>query len=583
VRAVTRPVRLDLERDPKLRYVLLFAGLVFAVGIWFRVPNFAGPDEYSRLIQPMKVAGRVAASPGLDSLQAAATDGRALGATLYLYALVLAPIFLVILATGQLGQFVSLGGIESRWVLWHEAPAWFWTSSVLLGRAVSVALGVATVYLVYRLGVRLRDRWTGRVAAVGLAVTFGFVESAHTINEDIPMVFLLLVALLCCLRYVESGDRRTFLLACFTAALAVTFKLTGGSAVVAVGVAYLLHARRVTEPRAALVQPWLLLGGLAVGVGTIAVGFPSVLFGGPDELLVRLTASTTNKTTSTRGVIDGVELALLRGYLAAFGLPLLVGATLGVVATLWDAVTGPDSVDDRLAVVATPVVVTLAVFSQWQFVWVHHLMPTLPPLLLLGALGVQRLDGHWETGVRAGLALLFVTSLAFSGFGTVQLTTDPRDEATDWLRSNADPDDTVLVYENSIADVAAVHGRPVEHYDYQEENATYNSSLVLDRRAYTEWMLGTPERGPAYIQLTGEELNYVTPGHTDREQFPRRAAFIEGLLDGEYNYTVVAQFGERRTEQSVGERLFRAGVEPEPQSRESVVIILARDDIATGE
>jgi len=574
-------VRLDLERDPKLRYVLLFAGLVFAVGIWFRVPNFAGPDEYSRLIQPMKVAGRVAASPGLDSLQAAATDGRALGATLYLYGLVLAPIFLVILATGQLGQFVSLGGIESRWVLWHEAPAWFWTSSVLLGRAVSVALGVATVYLVYRLGVRLRSRWTGRVAAVGLAVTFGFVEAAHTINEDIPMVLLLVVTLLLCLRYVDSGAASTFVLACFTAALAVTFKLTGGSAVVAVGVAYLLRARRVPEPRAALARPRLLLGGLAVGTLAILVGFPKVLFGGPGELLVRVSVSTGNKMTLAGGVPAGIEFWLLRGYLAGFGLPLFAGVILGVLATLRYLAGGADGFDDRLVLVATPVVVTLAVFARWQFVRVHHLLPTMPLLLLVGSLGVERLRQQSETGVRVALTALLVTSLAFSGFGTVQLATDPRDEATDWLRSNTDADDTVVVYENSIADVAAVHGRPVEHYAYRE-NVAYDS-LVGNESAYTEWMLGTPDRRPAYIQLTGEELNYVTPGHPDREQFPRRAAYVEGLLGGEYNYTVVARFGERRTEQSVSERLFRAGVEPEPEAREPVVIILARNDVPASE
>ncbi|PSP85592.1 hypothetical protein BRC96_02360 [Halobacteriales archaeon QS_6_64_34] len=525
----------------------------------------------------MKIAGRFVSEPGFSSLQTAATDGRSLGATVYIYAAVLAPIFVAILITGQLGEFVRLGGIESRWTLWHEAPEWFWTSAILLGRLLSVLLGVVCLYLLYRLGVKLRDRWTGRAAAVGLAVTFGFVESARLINEDIPMLVLLLLTILLCLRYVESGEELTFFAACFTAGLAVAFKLTGGSAVVTIGVAYLLRARRTETARAALARPKLLLGGLAVGVVTITVGFPSVLFGGPGELLTRITHTSGQKTTLPGGVAAGIEFWLLRGYLSAFGLPLVVGVLTGVALTVRQSLSDAEGFDDRLLLVATPVVVTLAVFAQWRYVRVHHLLPTLPPLLLLSALGASHLNRD-SRGVRVALVVLLVTSATFSAVGTVQMATDPRDEGTDWLRTNTEPGDTVEVYENSIADVSAVHGRPLQHYSYRENNATYNSSLVLDERAYTAWMVGMPERQPEYIQLTGGELQYVTPGHPDREQYPRRAAYVQALLRGEYNYTVVAQFGKRGSDRSLTERILWAGVQPEPESRESTVIILARND-----
>jgi len=571
--------RRDLDADPYLRYILLVSAVGFLFGIWFRVPNFAGPDEFSRLIQPMKIAGRFVSEPGFSSLPTAATDGRSLGATVYIYAAVLAPIFVAILITGQLGEFARLGGIESRWTLWHEAPEWFWTSAILLGRLLSVLLGVVCLYLLYRLGVKLRDRWTGRAAAVGLAVTFGFVESARLINEDIPMLVLLLLTILLCLRYVESGEELTFFAACFTAGLAVAFKLTGGSAVVTIGVAYLLRARRTETARAALARPKLLLGGLAVGVVTITVGFPSVLFGGPGELLTRITHTSGQKTTLPGGVAAGIEFWLLRGYLSAFGLPLVVGVLTGVALTVRRCLGEDDGFDDRLLLVATPLVVTLAVFAQWRYVRVHHLLPTIPPLLLLSALGVNYTD-RTNKPMRVALAVLLVTSGAFSAVGTVSMTTYPRDAGTDWLRSNTEPEDTVEVYENSIADVAAVHGRPTQHYSYQEENATYSNSLVLNERAYTEWILNMPDRRPEYIQLTGAELQYVTQGHPDRGQFPQRAAFIEGLLSGAYNYTVVAEFGHRSTNSSPGARLARAGIKPAPESRESVVIILARDDIA---
>ena len=571
-------LRRDIADDQLLKYILVLAFVCFGFGMWVRLPNFMEPDEYSRLIQPMKLAGRFVAEPGLESLQRAATDGRALGATMYLNALVLVPVFLVILVTGNLGQFVSLGGIQSRWTLWQAAPSWFWTGSILLSRAVVVLLAVVAVYLTYRLGVRIRNRWTGRVAAVGLTLSFGFVQSARTINEDIPMIVLLLLTLILCIRYLESGARRTFLLACFTAGLAVAFKLTGGSAVFVVGASYLLRARTAENPRAALADPITLGAGLLVGVATIYIGFPSVLLGGPGELLTRITFSSGEKTAGTGGLASGIEFYILKGYLASFGLPLLLGVLVGVGATLRRLL--PDSTESKnaVALVIVPVVVTLLVFANWQYVRIHHLLPTLPPLLLLGALGLDRLRYRWTSGVRVAVAVLLVTSLLFTAVGDLRMASDPRDGATEWLRTNTDENATVEVYEDSVADVAAVHGRDIQHFDYQEENATYEGDLVLNERAYTEWMVSMPERSPDYIQLTGRELQYTTPWHPSAEQYPERGEYVQGLLNGTYNYTVVARFGDRQPRQSAGEELLSAGIEPTVEKREEIVIILARDN-----
>lgn len=576
-RVFLRPIRRDLDADPWLRYVLLLGFALSVFGIWARVPNFVGPDEYSRLIQPMKVAGQFLGDPGLDSLRAGLTDGRTLGATFYLYALVLAPIFLAVLLTGQLGQFLTLGGLTSRWTLWQKAPAWFWTSSVLLGRAVSVGLGLASVYLVYRIGVRARNRWTGRAAATGLAVTFGFVESAHTVNEDIPMLVFLLLTVLLALQYVDTGDRRPFWLSCLAGGAAIAFKLTGGAAVPVVGAAYVLRSRRVDDWQTALIRPTLLLGGVAIGAATIAVGFPSVLVGGPEQLLTRVSHTTGQKTTLPGGVVAGIEFWLLRGYLSAFGLPLFLGVVGGV------AVAGLSGFDDRvgtdqLLLLAVPVATVLAVFATWRYVRVHHLLPTLPFLLLLAAVGADRVRDKRRRVLRVGLALLLVTSFAYAGVGDIRFTTDPREQATDWLHTNADETATVEVYENSIADVAAVHGRPISYYEYPENNATYDNTLVLNESAYTEWMTEMPDREPAYIQLTSNELQYVTPGHPAAKRYPERGEYIAGLLNGSYDYTVVATFGQREVATSTDERLLRAGTVPEPESRERVVIILARTD-----
>jgi hypothetical protein len=288
--------------------------------------------------------------------------------------------------------------------------------------------------------------------------------------------------------------------------------------------------------------------------------------------------TTGQKTTPSIGIVAGIKFWMLHGYLSAFGLPLFIGTFVGIIVTCWNLFRQTEGFDERAVLAGTPVVVTLIVFSQWQYVRIHHLLPTLPLLLLLATLGIRQLHTKWGSGFQIALAVLFVTSLIYTGAGDIALATDPRDEATDWLQKNAADDKTVEVYENSIADVAAVHDSPVQHYAFPEENATYNDSLVLDERQYTEWMIGMPQRTPQYIQLTSQELRYVTEGHPDAARYPSRQAYIRGLLNGKYNYTVVAKFGSQQTNRSLGERLLRAGIEPSPENREPVVIILAKQN-----
>lgn len=579
LRSLSRPVRHDLNQDIRLRYILLFGAGIASIGLWIHVPNFAGPDEYSRLLQPMKVAGRILADPSLDSIRTAATDGRALGATFYLYAIILVPMFLVVLVTGELGQFMALGGIESRWVLWHEVPAWFWTGSILLGRVVNVLLAVGSLYILYRLGVRIQGRQTGRMAALGLAVTFAFVESARLINEDIPMVFFLLCTILLSLQYIASGDKYRFFLASFTAGLAVAFKISGGSAVIVVGAAYVFRTfRQSRDGQTLIIQPRVLLGGITIGLLTIFFGFPSALFGGPGELWVRLTHTAGQKTTLQGGVPAGIGFWLLRGYLATFGLPLFAGIVIGVITTTYYSIY--NDFDRRIVLITIPVIITLGVFSQWQYVRVHHLLPTIPPLLLIGAVGIKRLQQSQATAVQILVAFIFVTSAVFSGIGTAKQISDPRERGTDWLRENTNSTETIEVYENSIADVAALHGHQLQHYEHQEENATYSSSLVLNETKYTNWMLNMPSRQPEYIQLTESELQYTTRDHPYSEKFPQRSEYISGLLNQEYNYTTVAKFGEKETEVPLSKQLLWSGLDPEPESRSSVVIILKREHSA---
>lgn len=572
-------LREDLDADPYLPYLLALAAVTYGFGVWFRVPNFAEPDEYSRLLQPMKVAGEFAADPGPDAVIRGLTDGRALGATAYLYAVVLLPVFLAVLATGQLGEFVGLGSMESRWTLWHAVPGWFWSSAVILGRLVSLAFGVGCVYLTYRLGVELKDRFAGRLAALSLALSVGFLAQTHMVGEDAPMLFFLLATVLLANRYVRTGRAAPFLTGALTGGLAIAFKLSGGAAVVVLGVAVLLRTARSDED-VAMVQSRLVLAGLTIGAATVYVGIPSALVGGPSELIARVTGQFGAKTGRTGSLEAPLWYWLLRGYAGGLGLPLAVGAAAALVTATARSLRRRERPASLALLLVSGLVVFPLVYSRWSFVRVRHLVPTFPFVLALVGAEVSRLRGperRWPW-LRIALAAVLVSTAAFAGTAQYGYVTEPRDRATAWLAGEADENETVEVYENSIADVAVPHGQATSHYGFQEEQATNVSSLVLNESAFTDWMLGMPERRPAYVQLTDAELKYTDPTSPDSQRYPERRAFVRSLYAGEYNYTVAAEFGRRPTAPTLWIDFRESVTSPQVDGQASYVVIFERTD-----
>lgn len=581
IRGAIGRIRKDLSTDPAVRYILLIAITTCGFGIWFRIPNFAGPDEYSRLIQPIKIAGRVAADPGFGSLQTAVLDGRALGATFYLFGFVLAPMFLIIVLTGQLGEFVALGDITSRWELWHATPEWFWIGSILLGRILTVVFGVGCVYLTYRIGVEFRDRTTGQLAAFLLSVSVGFVAQTHQLGEDIPSLFFILLTLLLAVRYIRQGNQTVFMAGALTGGIAIAFKLSGGVAAVALGIAHIDRARRAEDTPETLLQPGVILGGLAVGLITIYVGIPSILISGPTELIGRISGTIGSKTSKSGGLEASIAYWFLRQYVRGFGGPLFLAVIGGIIGSFGRAVALRKSPSSLTVMFGTIMITYFLVYARWEFVRLRHLVPTFPILLIVLSAEISRWydSGRARRGLQVLLALLVVTSGASIAAAEYKYVSDPRDDATGWLDTNAPENATVEVYENSVADVGVLHGADVSHYPFQENEATNSSSLVLNETAYTEWMHSMPERAPRYVQLTGSELTYVTPVNPASERYPERREFINRLESGKYNYTLVVEFGDRSRPETLQEDMIEMVIDPDLPGRERYVVIYVRDNI----
>ncbi|WP_459194811.1 ArnT family glycosyltransferase [Halosimplex sp. J119] len=552
-----RQVAADLRADPYLPYILAAALLLSSFWIWHRLPNFATRDERWRVVDPIEVLATYLDDPGLGSVSDGVAVWRTYGSAMYLSAIALVPVFVVVLAADALPEFADMGrhiGV-GFWPHWLRTPGWIWRWSVLPVRLANVAMAVGCVYVTYRIGTTMRDRATGRIAASLLTVTWGFLVLAHEGGEDIPSLFFLLLSLYFAVRYVESGADRLFYWGCVFGGISIAFKLSGGVSAVMLGVAHLHRARRSeTGLLAAALRPKFLGIGVLIGVGTVAVGFPSIIFGAPEQFGGRISRAFSAKSNPHGWLVMPSWWWILRGYLNGPGIPLLVGYVGGVVAAFTQLrERSLDAAGIRIALAG--VGTYLLVFSTWRYVRTHHLLPTFALLGLVLAVALVRLRERRPAIGRGVVAFLLVSSAFYAGGGTLAYASQPRDQAVDYLQTHGGANDTIETYTGDPQDAAVPHSERVDH-----------------RPGYG---VGTFEdRCPAYVVLNyHKSLLYLAPDswgkRADVLSDPRTEAFVSDLLaEDTYPYEIAGEYGrEPRFLRGDGrapmwQRLYRIGTRP---------------------
>ncbi|WP_276249775.1 ArnT family glycosyltransferase [Haloarcula rara] len=537
-----RQLYADLRDDPYLGYILLAALVLTGFGFWHRIPIFATWDEHDRVLDALVAYAKIVHDPSIEGIREGLSWGRApFGGTLWVYLLAVLPVVLVALFTGQGDAITAMRDpafIYAHYPVWAETPRWIWTWSLTFVRLTNVVFAVVTVYLLYRLGTRLENRVTGRLAALLLMLTFGFLKLAKEGGEDIPATMCFVAALYFLVGYVQTGDRRQFYAGCLAGGAAMAFKLTLGLVVPVTVLAFLLRARIADGSlRRALWQPRLLVGGALLGALMIVVGHPTALVGDFDAVYHRW-FGRFGRTNRAVGPTAPTWWWFLRTYGSAFGWPLLLGAIGGLIASVaYLARLAPGRAalrervpgfDERVLVIGA-LVAYLLFFSQWHDWRVHHILPTFPLAMVVLADSLERLCGHRKRVGHAALAVVVVTAAVYAGVGVGQFASMPRDEATEWLNENAEEDATMEVYFHAFFENAIPHGMDL-NYPPIDENA---------------------DPCPDYIQVGDKELLYLQDipksqrsGEVDTA-VEQRQAYIRALLDGEYNYEVVAEFGER--------------------------------------
>ena len=332
---------------------------------------------------------------------------------------------------------------------WHSLAQVSTADFFLWGRAVTAAIGTATVLLVYLIGLR----WGTRPALLGaglMAVMPLHVRESHFVLTDVPLTFFVTLAFLAALRAHERPHPRAFALAGAAAGLAAATKYPGALAVVL--------------PLAAVwMSPGLQPSRLVCAVITAAAALLSFLIAAPYTVLdlpgflngyARLASAYTGGPPPEPGWV--IYLKHLRNSVQWPAFLLMLG---GVVFAVLRALRGPGRVRWALAVIFP--LLYFWTIAQQSLIFGRYLLPVLPFACILTATAVVSgvsllrrfsIPRSLRTALIVGLTL---ATLLPATITSVEFTRAARKRGTtalayEWILQNVPKDATVAVECNGM-------------------------------------------------------------------------------------------------------------------------------------
>lgn len=373
-------------------------------------------------------------------------------------------------------------------------------------RVAAACLGIATVWITYRLGSDLVSRGVGLLAAAQLAVRPMHVRESHFVLTDVPMTLLTTSALWMTTRAMRLGTARAYGWAAALCGLAAAAKYTGGVAIVAVLAAWLVRERRapgaglklaaiaggaaaaflIAAPYTVLDMP-AFLDGFAAQFARFAVPPPG---GDPAwRLYLKHLSPAGAKHTIPLG-LAGLALMLVRPRSRPLAIPFVAFAL-----AYFYVIASHAHVFGRYALPLIPVL-TIAIA-----VIVLEMLAALPRIPALRRPALQPV----LAGVLFGL-ILWPSADAAVAWLDQSKRPDTRTLAADWLKAHA-PKGTRVAVENSGPTYLEAAGMRV-----------VGTELLLDRplewlRARADYLVisgADPERYAGYIDA-GPTVFQVSP------------------------------------------------------------------------
>ncbi|MBL8144711.1 MAG: glycosyltransferase family 39 protein [Acidobacteria bacterium] len=317
------------------------------------------------------------------------------------------------------------------------------TDFVLWSRMATAAMGVATVYVTYRIGQHW-GRWHALLAAALLAVVPMHVREARFALTDTPMTLCVAGALWAAIVAHERATTRAFAIAAAVAGLALGVKYTAGLVI-------LLPLLAVWSSSAHLrvkLQRSLVVG--AVWAFTFLLVAPYTVIDLPGFLNGFATLMSAYRP---RALPEAPWITYLKHLRIAFGWPGVVALALGLVLAAQHVVRGPART--RWLLLAVFPVVYFVVISRQDLVYARYLMPILPAVcVMLASAVVASIDilrrfmpprAVLAVAVVLGAAVLVPPATTSATILRLASRTSTQAEAYQWLLTNLPPGTPVVI------------------------------------------------------------------------------------------------------------------------------------------
>jgi 4-amino-4-deoxy-L-arabinose transferase-like glycosyltransferase len=397
---------------------------------------------------------------------------------------------------------------------WASLDAFSIAAVYSSGRVVAAAIGIATVWLTYRLGLELTSRGIALLAAAQLAVRPLHVRESHFILTDVPMTALTTLAVWLSVRAARLGTMRAYGWAGAACGLAAAAKYHGGIALVAALGAWALHERSSPDRMRKLAA---IVGGAALA---FLAGAPYTLLDLPGFLDGFAAQFARFAAPAPTG--DPIWLIYVK-HLSPPGArwSVLVGVA-GMLILLWRPV---------VRVRWTPVILfTLAYFymlSTHSHVFGRYALPLLPMLFLFIATAVFEIAGaaarvrpaagravRRVVVVAGAILVLYGPSANAVRWLDMQKRSDTRGLAADWLKGNT-PRGTRVAVENSgptYLDAAGFRVVGTEmlldrRLDWLRERVDYLVISTADPARYGDYL----SAGPTVFQIAPTAQRWGPP------------------------------------------------------------------------
>jgi len=351
------------------------------------------------------------------------------------------------------------GGVD---IVPKDFSVWYpqWAKMYLIGRTLTVGMGIGTVWATYAVGARLFGRRAGLVAALLLAVMPLHVQHSHFLTVDVPATFWVLLSLLWSVRLATDDAKplRAALLAGVFAGLAAATKYNMALAVLPLLAACVMRPTPAQAPTLlegkdkkgdtllSSISLTLLLGRVGACAGVGLLFFLLAFFAAcPGALLETSTflkdfrfeaIHVQNRDDPTfRDTGSGFVYHITHNLDAGMGLPLLLLALASVGYALYRRQRG----DALLAAFALPYYVLISLAAVR---YARYTIPLLPILALW--VGRMLADGSRVPSSlfrRGAVTIGALTVLLTCGNALVLVSVmadeDTRDAALSWLNTYA--------------------------------------------------------------------------------------------------------------------------------------------------